>query len=401
MQLNREEIVNSENKWESPESRNSRENINSIFLELIDFLVPLQLAIRNNITIDNKWRISRSKLALIKNAYLGSEIINWMDDSALTFFNSLWEENKWFTDCCIIMWALIFVYNSQVEVPDLFKGLDRWNHKYISKSWKPFSVIWIDVNPERRKDWVKAETSLHHELQHQLNTTIWDQFLVENNTLNFISADRNIEIPRWYSNRCWYVANDTTKISELFWRTISFNAKHRWMKTQDYEDYENQLYYLDELSANFWQAKGNIFGPKQLFYNNVTPWEKSHYELIWDNPNDKKDLQELFRNFIMQWFYLFELIKLLKKEIQELLLVKEIDNIDNLVKLEKIKEYENKIINLNELIAIITQSLWVSRTVHQALELMKIVWVKRISPRLSTDYLEYIATCSKLLHEFL
>ncbi|MBT3729281.1 hypothetical protein HOF65_06250 [bacterium] len=45
----------------------------------------------------------------------------------------------------------------------------------------------------------------------------------------------------------------------MFSDSINLDSAHPSIKTIDYERYENQMFYLDELSASWGQAKSNVF----------------------------------------------------------------------------------------------------------------------------------------------
>jgi len=324
-----------------------------------------------------------------------------MNSSAFAFFESNRDTNKWYSDCFIVLGALIYIYDSSKEKPLIFEDEeDRWIKRTKNYNWNKFSLIWIDCNKEKRRDWVSPTTSLHHELQHHLNTLLADLLL--QNKKNFASADRSQDPPLWYRSKSEFVGKkDTEIISELFWRQVNLLSDHPGNKTKDYDSYENQLYYLDELSASWGQAKGNVFWPKKLFYNNLKPWNHTHYDLIGDNSQDKEELRKLFQDYLMPWIYLFRIKEAIEDAIKKKQEEKVNDSLANSLKTAKMDELKRKLEKINYLIALITQTIWVSRTVHQALELMDKVWKKSVLPSLSENSLNYMNGGAEKLHNFL
>jgi len=383
------------------EEKNSVNSLNIQFLDLIDLLTPIQLSIKNNIAIE-RWRVDRSKIVEINKIHWNNENIKLMDKTALDYHISTNDNNKWYIDCFTILGALVYVYDSSIETPQIFKNESRWVRRTISHNWQQFSLIWIDTNVSRRNDTVSPTISLQHELQHHLNVTLWDQLIMSNKNINFKSANRYEEVPNWFRSKSEFVwKNDTEIITKLFWRQINLLWDHPAKKTVDYENYENQLYYFDELSASWWQAKSNVFWPKNQFYNNVKLWNHNHYDLIWESPKDIEDLKTLFQDYLMPWIYLFELKKNIEKAIIEEQQIKSSWGVEESMKKAKIDELNWKIANIDYLISIITQTLWVSRTVNQALDLMRNVWNTRILPNVSESYLNYMMAWWKNLNSLL
>ncbi len=233
------------------------------------------------------------------------------------------------------------------------------------------------------------------------------EFRQNNKDILFSGADRSQDPPLWYRSKNEFIGTENTEIiSELFWRQVQLLSNHPANKTKDYDSYENQLYYLDELSASWGQAKYNVFWPKNIFYNNLKPWKDyTHYDLIGNNSQDKEDLKKLFQDYLMPWIYLFKIKEALENAIneqqKEKVNVNDNDNLENSIKIAKLNELKWKLKTINYLIALITQTLWISRTVHQALELMGKVWEKNILPSLSNHSLDYIYGGSKGLYTLL
>ncbi|NUJ97403.1 hypothetical protein HGA92_01290 [Candidatus Gracilibacteria bacterium] len=389
------------------EQKNTVNSINTIFLDLIYSLTPLQVAIRNNLSIKNG-RVDRGKIDKINNLYEKGKLINSMNSSALAFFESNKNTNKGYSDCFIVLGALIYIYDSSKEKPFIFKDeKDRGTRNTRNYNGNKFSLIGIDCNKEKRKDGVSPTISLHHELQHHLNTLLADLLLQNNKDILFSGADRSQDPPLGYRSKSEFIGTENTEIiSELFGRQVQLLSNHPANKTKDYDSYENQLYYLDELSASWGQAKYNVFGPKNIFYNNLKPGKDyTHYDLIGDNSQDKEDLKKLFQNYLMPGIYLFKIKEALENAIneqqKEKVNVNDNDNLENSIKIAKLNELKGKLKTINYLIALITQTLGISRTVHQALELMGKVWKKNILPSLSNHSLDYIYGGSKGLYTLL
>lgn len=382
------------------EIKEAQNSINTHFEQLISILVPLQLAIRNNISVNNGI-IDKAGAWNVYKILWENEFVKSLDIQALDYHKFAKTEFTWYIDCAVILWTIIYIYDSSKSSPNRNNSNSRWTHKQVFHNWVYISVIWIDINSKNRGDGVTPTTSLHHELQHHLNVTLWDQLLSNNPNLNFASVNRNAIFPTWFRAQSEFLAKDEEIISQLFWRKVNLHLVHSTNKTEDHVNYINQLYYLDELSASWWQIKGNAIWPKQMFYNNKTPWDRTHYEIIWNNPKDKLDLQTLFYDYLMPWIYLFELRKVL-----EGLLLKEkskitTDNISESIKCTKILELEMKIKRISNSIALIVQTLWVSRTVHQALTLVSNVWQKQIVPSLSEDYIKYLSAWREALVKYI
>ena len=79
-------------------------------------------------------------------------------------------------------------------------------------------------------------------------------------------------------------------------------VSHPAQKTPDYIAYEHQMAYFDELSASYGQFKDSALFPSMQFYNNL-PHSfgeyGDHYQLIEGTSQDKEELRELFRNYLM------------------------------------------------------------------------------------------------------
>jgi len=325
-----------------------------------------------------------------------------MNKTALDYFISINDNNKGYIDCFTMLGTLVYIYDYSKETPEIFKNESRWVRRTISHNWQQFSLIWIDINESRRDDAVSPTISLHHELQHHLNVTLWDQLVKSNKNINLISANRYEEVPNRYRSKSDFVWwTDSIVISKLFWRQVNLLWDHPAKKTIDYENYENQLYYFDELSASWGQAKNNVFWPKNQFYNNVKYWNHTHYDLIWENQQDREDLKMLFQDYLMPWIYLFELKKIIEKAINDELQNDTVWTIEELKKKAKIDELNWKKAKIDYSISVITQTLWVSRTVSQALDLMKNVWNTKIQPSLSDSYLNYMIAWWKNLNSLL
>lgn len=389
-------------EWEKhKEQKETTNQMNMYFEELIHFLTPLQIWIRKYLSIDTNGRIDRSQLTSIyKNIETDTYIKN-LHTQALGYYNDAKSEFTWCNDMVIILWALVYTYDSSQVIPKWFIWKNRWDHKPIFYNGSYISLISIDLNIKERNDTVSPTISLHHELQHHLNTTLWDQYITKNKNMHFLSANRNADPPRWFQSKSQFIASEETVIWNLFWRSINLQSNSPIHKTQDYLNYENQLYYLDELSASFWQAKNNIWWPNQLFYNNKIHGEKTHYELIGNYPQDKEDLKNIFQKYLMPGLYLFELKKLLAQSIEKEKLKLSNDTLENSIKSAKINDCERKIESINTMIAFITQTLWIARSIHQALQLLDIIWVKKIEPHLSNDYKNYIFGWAKNLTHLL
>lgn len=387
---------NQKNRQKQDETTEFYNNPNKRFLSTIKDLTQVQISIREFVALDNSFRVDRWILNNIKTNWISSQSIDNMTNSALDYYKLNKSDFEWSLDSVIILWALVFIYDSSKNTPKYFKDKSRWDKKTIFHNWEYFSVIWIDVNESKRKDKVTPTTSLHHELQHHLNTTIWDKMISKN---DFLEANRHADPPKWFRSKSDWISQKTELIWKLFWRKVDLNSPHPAIKSKDYQDYEAQLFYLDELSASFWQCKSEVFWPTQLFYNNLNPKARTHYEIIWNNIQDKQDLKDIFQNYLMSWLYLFELIKVYKYNILKLKNIQTSDVMQKSLNSAKIINYENKIKQLNYIISLITQTLWISRNVNQAKSLLKNIWENDVLTILNQDEQKYIVKGSKALKD--
>ena len=397
------------------ESKNTHNiiDVNNEFVSMIDFLHSIQLMFRNKVSINDSGRIDRSDLLELNILSSENEVIKKMNETALTFYKwSSWRF-EWSSDYVVVWWALVCIYDSSKKTPDYFKNTGRWSKNHVAYNWVSFSVLWIDVNKSERTDNVSPDTTLHHEFQHHLNTTLWDELLRNNNKLDFQTANRFSDPTSWFSSKSSYVAEDSELISNMFSDSINLDSAHPSIKTIDYERYENQMFYLDELSASWGQAKSNVFWPKQDFYNNL-PWKnREHYKLIWESKIDKEKLKKLFKDYLMPWFYLFNIESFIQNTIDEIKLVHSFDSVDVAFKKAEINKLNEEKEKINKIICKITQTLWVSRTINQALELISKLWKDEIVdslnhndtvPYLPDNYdnnINYIYEWWKMLYKYL
>lgn len=271
--------------------------------------------------------------------------------------------------------------------------------KCIEQNNETISLIGVDINASRRKDSTSPTITLHHELQHHLNTVIGDSLLYFEFWGKYPSLERNSDrfIFQWkYNSRSQLTANDNTLIERFFWNNINLNSPHPAIKTQDYMRYEHQLYYLDELSAHYGQLSSMIFWPKMDFYNNRM--NGNHYEIIWNHPDDIKDLQDLYRDYIMPSLYITELINSISK-----VAIKE-NHIWAIIKWWNQWEWERYIHKLRNIQIKITQILWSSRTIYQAKRLMGDFWEKSVTHKtdgLRPSDIEWLKNCGKQLEKYI
>lgn len=374
-------------------------NPNYRFLSTIKNLADLQSIIRNNIIMNSNNRVDRSFLASINLANFWDIDLKSLNELTLDYYKTNTTSFTWWIDSIVVLWALVVIYDSSQSLPRYFSSNNRWECKTIFYNWKYISVIWIDVNKDsREKDKVTPQISLHHELQHHLNVTLWDQIIAQN---DFWEAIRNNDPPRWFRSKSEWVAWREDLIWKFFWRNVDLKSIHPSIKSVDYEIYEEQLYYLDELSASFWQQKSSVFWPKQLFYNNVNPKNRTHYEIIWKNTEDINNLKKLFTDFIMPWLYLFELIKNYEWLIFQLEKNQQNDTINKSINDAKIKNYKDYVKNIRYCIYLITQTLGLSRTINQAVTLLSEIWRSEISIILNNNDLSFLDKSSKWLHIYL
>lgn len=367
------------------------------FSRVIDKLVLLQMQFRKNIKVkitgDNVFVSDISWLTI------NHPIIHKKQKVAEQYKKTNDSNFDKYLNIRVINWAIICFYNSKDYKPDWVES--RWDHKIIEINWVTISMIQIDISEDERKDWVSVTTSLHHEYQHHLNTIIWDSLLYEETWYKYNSLERNSDRfiwVWWIHSRAWLTYKDFDFVRWLFWRDINLSENPNW--TIDYDTYLNQMYYLDELSASFWQWKPNTFWPKELFYNNRDPKVVSHYELIWSNNKDKQYLKELFRDYIMPWHYLHYL----KWEVQKSITEYTNKALQIIWENKKTNPWEEYLEKIDMIQAYIIQILWTSRTIKQALNLIRAFWknvVENPNNWLKKEHLDYIIAWWKQLHQYL
>lgn len=342
--------------------------ISEKFAKVTDILTKLQWIIRENAKIDNNWKIQwMSEIRAIEHISIQKQ------QTAQKYLQDNRSQFIWAIDIQVAIWAIVCTYDSRKSSLSGFKFDNRGTKKPIEINWEIITIIWVDLNPERRADNVSATTSLLHEFQHHLNTTLGDAILFREFDGKYISLERSSDIGIMgskYRSRSELTGVDYPYIRELFWREINMQSGHSAKKTPDYERYENQMYYLDELSAHYGQASSGVFWPKNIFYNNLRKW--THYEVIWDDPRDKQDLQELYREYLMPWIYLPGLIQTIEKSAI-------IENkIWNILGWWTKWEWQNYVNTLKNIQLKITQILGISRTVHQAKISLEVFWKNEV-----------------------
>lgn len=368
------------------------------FLDNIYVLSWLQDSFKQHALIWDDWKVSQSEINKLSWIAENHDGLKEMNEAAFKYYQENEEEYEWNLSITAVLWSLIVTYDSSVNTPDCVESNDRWYRKTVSNWAIDFSIIVIDVNLDRRKNEnVTPTISLHHEFQHHLNTLVGDNMLADNNVM--VSAKRHKPQPYGSRSKAEFTNEDSLVVSEMFWRNVNFSGAF----CEKYEMYKSQMYYLDELSASWWQAKSNTFWPTMMFYNNITPWTHSHYDLIGDNAQDRKDLEKLFKDFLMPGFGLFYIVKKYDEAIEQHIASN--NNCDDPLEKAKYQADLNSLINQKEntisKINLIATTLWSSRTVHQALGLMEIVWKTRIVNNLPDDQSTFLAEYWTVYNKYL
>lgn len=381
----------------------SLEKLNEHFFPNIKFLAELQIEFRNWITIDQQWNI-RGIASLTKN----HPVIAEKQKIARKVYEESKSQYQGSRDVQIINGAIIFTFDSRMVLPPIQRGVKSRGNKIIRENEGiTYSIIWIDINSDRRKEEaIPPETTLHHEYQHHLNVTLWDSLLFQATWGQYHSLERGSEKYIWHPHparsRSELTGFDNDLVSALMGRSVNL-LSHPAQKTPDYISYEHQMAYFDELSASYGQFKENALFPSMQFYNNL-PHSfgeyGDHYRLIEGNETDRQELRELFWEYLMPVFALKYKIEELEKIIWRIKW-----NVTKITTGERTKE-EQELEKISRILTEITQILWVSRSVHHALMLMRKYWKKEIIPGgiswLSESHLQIMHTWAKNhLHQYL
>lgn len=364
------------------------------FATVADILTKLQWIIRENAKIDTNWKIQwMNEIRAIEHISIQKQQIaqKYLQDNRSKFI--------WAIDIQVAIWAIVCTYDSRKSGLSDFKFDNRGTKKPIEINWEMITIIWVDINPGHRDDNVSPTTSLHHEYQHHLNTTLGDAILFREFDGKYISLERSSDtgiMKSKYRSRSEFTGMDHSYIRELFWREIDIQPDHPAKKTPDYERYENQMYYLDELSAHYGQASSRVFWPNKEIYNNLRKW--THYELIWDNPRDKQDLQELYREYLMPWIYLPGLIQ----NIEKTAIIE--NRVWAILGSWTTWEWQNYLNTLKNIQFKISQILGISRTVHQAKISLEVFWKDEVMhPKngIRPSDIDWLQKCWKQLEIYL
>ncbi len=373
----------------------SLEKLNELFFPSIKLLTELQIEFRNWITIDQQGNI-RGIPSLTKNHPLIAE----KQKTARKAYEGSKAQYEGSRDVQIINGSIIFTFDSKIALPPIQRVWSRGSKVTRENGGVTYSIIWIDINSDRRKDeGILPETSLHHEYQHHLNVTLWDSFLYHAMWSQYHSLERGSEKHIWHPHparsRSELTGFDSDLVSTLMGRSVNL-VSHPAQKTPDYIAYEHQMAYFDELSASYGQYKESALFPSMQFYNNL-PHSfgeyGDHYQLIEGTSQDKEELRELFRNYLMPVVAL----KYKREELENVIrATKWITS--KIITGHEMKE-EKELERVSKIIAQVVQILWVSRTVHQALSLMQGYWKKEILPGgiswLSESHLQIMHTWAK------
>lgn len=347
---------------------NKHLEISEKFSRASDILTKLQCIIREHATIDSNWKLHWiNEIRAIEHISIRKQQI------AQKYLQNNIAEFTWAIDIQVAVWAIVCTYDSRKRGLSGFNFDSRGTKKPIEIEGEMITVIWVDINPEHRDDKVSPTTSLHHEFQHHLNTTLGDTILFREFDWKYLSLERSSDraiMKSKYRSRSELTGMDDRYIRDLFWREINIQSDHPAKKTADYERYENQMYYLDELSAHYGQTSSKVFWPNKEFYNNLKDW--THYELIWDDPNDRKDLQELYKEYLVPCIYLPSLIQTIEKAT-----VVE-NNIWTILGWWTVWEWQNYVNTLKNIQLKITQILGISRTIHQAKISLEKFWKNEV-----------------------
>lgn len=338
--------------------------LNEKFSDTITLLTRLQWMFREQIHIDSDWKIlGTDKIPCIESTCTQKQQLAqiYLREHRSDFDGSI--------DIQMTLWTIICTYDSRKSRISGFRFDDRGTKKPIEINGEIITIIWIDINPEHREDNVSPTISLHHEFQHHLNTTLGDTLLTHSFEWGFASLERSSDtkiLNSRFRSRSELTGSDERYITSLFWRSVQIQSDHPAKKTPDYERYEQQMYYLDELSAHYGQASSRVFWPKKEFYNNLKKW--NHYDLIGNHPDDIKDLQELYQEYLMPWIYLPTLLASIEKSV-----ITE-NRVWAILAGWTTWEWQNYLQNLRTIQYQMIQILGNSRTIHQAKVLMEHFW---------------------------